>query len=124
MGKEMMGEQHRLGSLKVCITGHNHRLMCIGLLQTFALEFSQQRIKISNAGSQVHPFIERDLIVAASSCVEFPSHGSNFFDEPLFYRHMDIFSDESTITAWDALEQELAGFNLPQNLLQRLLYPE
>ena len=87
----MVGKEHRLCPLQVCITRHHHILVAFCLFQKSPLQFSQKLLQGFYFPLQVHPQVQCHLIVAAAACVELPAWVSDLLCEELFDVHVDIF---------------------------------
>jgi len=91
MREEMVRKEDRLGPLQVSIARHGDRAMRFRLGHQHALALLKPLRKIFQLTAQVEPDVQRDLVVATASRVQFAPQGANQLREPPFNRHVNVF---------------------------------
>ena len=85
-----MGQQHRLGPLKMGIPGQDDVDRLTSLLQERPLKFLEMKSDHLKVVSEIQPEIQRHLIVPTASGVQFSADGTDEFRDPTFHGHVNV----------------------------------
>ena len=103
VGKQMVCEGYRLGTLKVGVAGHYDVFVFGCLILKDGYQLSEERFHLCRAVAEVEAGIDCDLIVAASCGVELLSVVADALCQLAFDEHMDIlgFRVDFQLSAFD-----------------------
>ena len=102
-----MTEGDGLCSLQVGVAGHNGVAIALGLVSHGSDQGFDKPGDLVDLISQIHPDIQRHLIVTAAGSVELFAHISQPLGQHLLYKHMDVFAFH--------VNGQLAAFQIFQN---------
>ena len=100
VGEQMMCEAYRLCSLQMRVSGHYIRLVCLSNAEHRVDQLEYQRLDLVDLISHIEPYVDRDLVVAASRRVESFSGvtdplGQHRFDEHMYILSLGIYRESS-----------------------------
>ncbi len=110
IGKQVMAEQDGLRPLQVGIPGQHHVHGAVGKADEHLLQRGQQFVDLGDLVAQVHPDVQRDLVVPAPRRVQLAAHGADLLDQAALDVHVDVFEGRA--------ELERARYDLVQGCLR------
>ena len=87
----MVGEQHRLGTLKVSVAWHQCRSVLLSEFQQRLLHSPQPRNRLLDDLSGVESHVQGNLIIAGAAGVQPTAHRSHQLSEAPFNVHVQVF---------------------------------
>src|SRR5262245_15973819 len=95
----MVSEKNRLGLLQMGVPRDDHAGVTLRLLHQLLLQDSHEAGDRPDCLPHPEPLVERDLVVAAASRVELPSHRADLPNESGLDRHVNVLSLEAPPSA-------------------------
>ena len=84
-------EPHRLRALQVRVTGQHRARVLGGACEQHRAQLKQPRARGERGVAQIQREVGGDLVVAAAPGVQAPGGVANFFAQPRFNVHVDVF---------------------------------
>ena len=106
----MVAEGDRLGPLEVGVARQNHGLVPLGQLAEDGQQLPQQFGELVRLPAQIHPQIQRHLVVPGAGGVQLFPQVPQSLGQHLFHKHVDVLRR--------GVHGQRPGLQIPHNALQ------